>query len=141
LLRDTQQQADGLRQRLAAAEGRTMSLLRDNIAFKQQLGLPTEAEEEQLAALQAGGGSSSGPDAHTGAGAILEAPAPAQPMLATADGIEAAGDATAGWTEHDVEKEQSSDELSESATSAGEGEASWARVSRRKRRSSTGAKT
>lgn len=50
LLREAQQQSDLLRQRLLEAEGRAVALLQDNIRLKQQLGLPTEAEQAALAA-------------------------------------------------------------------------------------------
>jgi hypothetical protein len=93
LLREAQQQADALRRRLADSEAAAARLLHNNIALKQQLGLPTEEEQAALAAWL-GGASSTAAAAPPEPG--REAPASAAaPEETAAVPTSAVGEATA----------------------------------------------
>lgn len=108
LLREAQQQADVARHRLVEAEGRAVALLRENIALKQQLGLPTE---EEIAALTA----------WTCSGSGLGTPAAAQqvqqqaalPAAEEGEGEEAGAPAAAGAPPADGPADEGEEEAGE----------------------------
>ncbi|EFN58202.1 hypothetical protein CHLNCDRAFT_142061 [Chlorella variabilis] len=131
LLREAQQQSDLLRQRLMAAEGRSVALLRENIALKQQLGQPAEEEQAALAAWTAGGGGGPGAVA-----AHHDAPAGA----AEARQLEGpAADEGAAEPQEAAEEEEACLEPGAAApAAAGAASGSPGRVSRRRRGSSSG---